>query len=399
MKKKNYILICIIPLIILCCVSSITILTHRKKAPLKIASYDLPQRVQNAVTSLLNEKYPAQFELVQLDSTLSLEAQKNILKNCSLVLFTENAQTAVYLADNHAKPLDNSLSENFPVSIKEKIFHNDSSLKILPLLYDFCELDLYRPYYDKTGQKTLATWNDLLYTAYLEKSQTDTPLILPFADDADFLDCLGMITEALCGYQTYEKLLSDFSAAKEDKEQLKKTIEAYCAKEQCLNQVITEISGLLKSGIISRAARNFTGDDTFFYMDNGLCGIAFTSLSQHRKLAPKTANNFVSIYIPSKEFTSDRKFSADQISLSLLKKDKLALELAKKLSDDWQESLATLSGLAPVQKNSAVPDHQADDVRFWLAASKGPVLPLSKAIYTQELRSFAAGILRDKVLN
>ena len=51
-----------------------------------------------------------------------------------------------------------------------------------------------------------------------------------------------------------------------------------------------------------------------------------------------------------------------------------------------QTELCTESGLAPVQKNCIVPDLQADDVRYWLAASNGPTLPLAAALPTTEAK-------------
>lgn len=408
MKKKNLILIICAAAVFLCAVIGLAFVFAKNNSPAKIGFYKVSPKIQNAVMSIANANLSAKYEALELDSNSSLEVQKKQIKKCSILIFNDDAASSDFLLKNVAKGLNFSFTEGYPVSIKNSIQKENllsqnksksenEEIKILPFIYDFYELDVFRPHYDKIGQQALDVWEDLVLAAYKEIKLTDTPLVLPFASDEDFLDCLGMLTEALCGYETYERISAEISGAKNSKIKIQKILETYCAEGQPFDQVLKEITSLIKGDIISRSSMKLTNQDVFFYLDNGLCGIGFIKLSEHRNLSKEVSNLLTSIYIPSKEFTPERKFSAQPICLSLIKNNKDSLEFAKNLCSTWQSDLAMQTGLAPVQKNCTVPDHQADDVRFWLAASKGPVLPLSKFFYSKELSSIAAEILKARI--
>ncbi len=357
-----------------------------------IAFYRVPQNVQNAVLEVLNEEleqasgnHKKPFEAVLLNDQLSLEEQKETLKDCGAVIFVNDLETAQFFEGPVAKSIDLALAEGYPSSILSslKLGGNGDSVKILPFLYDFYELDVNYPLYKKSGMKSLDVWIDLAETGYRELQLTKAPVILPAADDRELLNIMGLIAEAHSGYEAYDKMLEDFD------------LETALAYGNPLAQAVGEVKGLLQHGIIPYDSLKFTADDVLFYLDYQLAGITFTKLSQHRKITNKVVNNYTSIYCPSKVFTSDRKFAADQYSISLIKKNKTTELLLKNLTDSLQTQLATKTGLAPVQKNCAVPDHQADDVRFWLAASKGPVMPLANFFRTEEELHTAANRIRE----
>ena len=48
-----------------------------------------------------------------------------------------------------------------------------------------------------------------------------------------------------------------------------------------------------------------------------------------------------------------------------------------------QGKLADDTGLVPVLANCHVPDHQADDIRYWIAATNAPLVPLGDAIFCE----------------
>ena len=358
-----------------------------------IAFYRVPEKIQTAVIDLVNKKAETEnktFEALLLDNSKSLESQSKIIKKCSCLIYT-NDSVSEKLLNTTALPVDLSVAGGFPSSIvnslkiEENSSKSEKTVKIIPFLYDFYEIDINYPLYKKTGMKTLDVWNDLVEAAYYEKAFTKAPMILPIAEDRDFVNIMGLVAEALCGYEAYDKMTENFE------------LEAALAEDQPLGIAAKEIRGLLRSGIILRDSINFKSDDILFYMDYELSGINFTTLSQHRKISNKIANNYTSIYCPSKEFTPDRKFAAEQISVSLLKNNESAKELITDLTDSLQSQLATRTGLSPVQKNCSVPDHQADDVRFWLAASNGPVMPLANLIASDDDIKSVAARLRDVV--
>ncbi|MCR4580825.1 MAG: hypothetical protein K5681_10820 [Treponema sp.] len=411
MKSNKSLVKIILGITILILLALILFLGLKSSQKVKIAFYNVSEKSQNAIVSQLKKNV----KTLQLDSSKSLSEQKALLRNCSLIVFSDNIEAKMLLEGNQkekglAKELDLSFLEGFPSSIQNSLLIRTNKkgkeyIKLLPILYDFYEIDVNRDFYQQSGMEAINTWEDLIETAYREKDFTKSAMLIPLSKDSDFLNSMGIISEALCGYQAYNQMLEDFSAiqygqygkTKDRKEEIQKALEKYSAKDQCLKITAKELEGLLRSGIVSKDSLQLSTQDILFLMDNDLCGIAFTSLSDHRKLSKDTSKHITSIYCPSKDFTPERSFASQSISISLLKDNKKSKEIIKKLSADNQNTLSTLSGLAPVQKNCAVADHQADDVRFWLAASKGPVMPFANVFSSDSERKLAADFLRDLI--
>lgn len=413
---KKLLIICISALALLAVCGLVAGLLLRKSGAAgntTIAFYRVPQNVQNAIINVLNADSENQnqektFEALILSEDLTLEAQKKKIKKCDAVIFINDIQTAEFFESPVTKPINLALAniaDGYPSSILSSLKisgaggssaadgsgaadgaeNSTQSVKILPFLYDFYELDVNYPLYQKSQMKSLNVWDDLAETAYRELPYTKAPVILPVADDREFLNFMGLIAEALSGSEAYENMLENFN------------FEAALEKGKPLALAVNEIKGFLQYGLMPYDSIKFIPEDILFYMDHELSGIYFTKLSQHRKISNKVVNNYTSIYCPSKVFTADRKFAAEQYSISLIKNTAETTLLVKNLSDSLQTELATKTGLSPVQKNCAVPDHQADDVRFWLAASKGPVMPLANFFRTQEERHSAANKLRELI--
>ena len=404
---KKLLIICVSALALLAVCGLVAGLLLRKAGAAgsnTIAFYRVPQNVQTAVINLLNEDSENQnqekaFEAVILCEDLSLEAQKKKIKKCDAVIFINDIQTAEFFEGPVTQAIELSLADGYPSSIRsslkisgaeesgksEKSSQSSRTVKILPFLYDFYEIDVHYPFYKKSGMKSIDVWDDLAETAYRELPYTKLPVILPAADDREFLNILGLIAEALSGCEAYDEMIENFD------------LEAALQNGKPLALAVNEMRGFLQHELMPYDSIRFLPEDILFYMDHELSGIYFTKLSQHRKISNRVVNNYTSIYCPSKVFTEERKFAAEQYSISLIKKTPETSQLVKKLSDNLQYELATKTGLAPVQKNCAVPDHQADDVRFWLAASKGPVMPLANLFRTDEDRHSAASRLRELI--
>ncbi|MDE7140993.1 MAG: hypothetical protein K2O09_09630, partial [Treponemataceae bacterium] len=84
----------------------------------------------------------------------------------------------------------------------------------------------------------------------------------------------------------------------------------------------------------------------------------------------------------------------------LFRKQKKALALARQLmTADTQENLSHMTGLAPVLAQCPTPDQQADDARYWVAATNAPLAGLSREAALsdaqwQELSAVLARIIR-----
>jgi hypothetical protein len=196
-----------------------------------------------------------------------------------------------------------------------------------------------------------------------------------------------MISEALSSPTEYEVMTKNLYAAyKNGLEALQTELENLLTSDSALKKAVDAVNYLISKKFISSTAITFSDDDIQFYVDNQLSLFYFTKLSKHRQIERTIINNYKSIYCPGATTTSTRKFSAPEIGVLCVKEKKYTKDVLLNLVRTRQTELCTESGLAPVQKNCIVPDLQADDVRYWLAASNGPTLPLAAALPTTEAK-------------
>lgn len=361
----------------------------------KIAFYDVPEKVQNAVVKIAKEE---RFLPVFLDSSKPLSEQKRRLNQCSAIIYTKSAPTDKTLKP-FSKKLSPALLSGMPVSIQNAVSNNDKLFQI-PILYDFYQIDLHIPSYKSVKISDVSTYLDLQILAKKEQELfKQDSMYANLQTPADFLDFIGILCELTDSWESYEKMLNDFSATisdTSDADSITQLLDKYLTSKTPLETAVSELNELLKLGLLSKQSLIFTKSEMNFYESNELSAINFTKLSEHRMIKKEALQNYESIYIPSVEFTPERKFAAEQISFTCLKRPKKCLHLIERLSNAQQNELATQTGLCPVQKDCQVPDQQASDVRYWLASSKGPVLPFSRA-FTLEQQIIAANHLKDKV--
>ena len=88
-------------------------------------------------------------------------------------------------------------------------------------------------------------------------------------------------------------------------------------------------------------------EENLYYLDNQICGIFFTKLSDHRKIDRQVINNYKSIYFPSTQITDNRKFCAYEYIAIVQTKNKHIQTFVKNLSNSLQTELSIKTGLSP----------------------------------------------------
>ena len=164
------------------------------------------------------------------------------------------------------------------------------------------------------------------------------------------------------------------------------------SNEACI-KTKDNIQRLIQKGIIDKSVLQFQKGSSVSLTENNSSAALILKLSDHRKINHSVIRNYKTIYCPSSPDNFKRKFAAPEIALLCLKKSKKNILLAQKLIQFGQTEISTNGGLSPVDKNSTPSDLQADDVRYWIAASSGPLLPLSCAIPEDKFKEEAAQIL------
>lgn len=368
--------------------------THRPS----LAFYNIEKEKQKKIISLVEEISGRKWNAVQLDGAERFSAQEKKFRHCSLVFAVSDAGTKEFCnSSKKVKPLPANLLSGMSFSVAKTVSQKNGQIKYVPFLYDMSVLDVNYNFFEHSAVKELSVWSDFLTLAEREKSRAQSAVEIPFGDDSEFLNVFGVILEALSSPKEYESFADALKTAAMENSPVRDVFLENCEKDTAFLKTLDTLRLMIERGLVSEKTLSHTKDDVLFAADNGLCAAAFLPLSAHRKISRAIIKDYRTVYCPSLELSVERKFCADEYSVFALKKNRTTLKIIEAFSNSRQTEISTETGLAPVQKNCAVADRQADNVRYWLAASSGPALPLSKTLLTAKNRKAAADFIRGKL--
>lgn len=399
--KKNPVnkIILIVAILLILSGSGVLILAN---IPKKIAFYNFSQTQQEIILNHISNISSKKYKAIELDSNLPLSRQAGKLKGISLLFAVSDADNLDFaLNSKQIKAIPQDFFTSMPSSFTKNLQTKENGFTHIPFLYDMYQIDVNFPVFEQFDVKNINTWKDIMKAAEVQAGTTPAPFIIPFGEDKMFLDIFGQLYEVRNTFPEYEKfyakLYENFRndlAEKNDYSNTINFIKAQIDSDFDFKHTMNIYNDLIQSEAIRNSTLNFTMNDTLFYCDNELTGFVMCKLSDHRKIAREVINHYKSIYTPSLYLEDDRKFAAIEYSIFMGKENKETLKIIGELTDNLQYELCCETGLAPVQKTSETLDHQADDVRYWLAASSGPMLPLSSAIPDSSLQKKIAEMLR-----
>ncbi|MCQ2573531.1 MAG: hypothetical protein MJ182_06520 [Treponema sp.] len=362
-----------------------------------VAFYNVSEKVQKSILAEITSMpygrkgKNSTFNVLVLDSERPLSAQKNARK-AKLIFATMDYDVRDFAKTSKVKGQDIALIDGMPSTTRATALVKDNKLLAVPVLYDFYEMDIYRPAFDESGVKKISEWPDFVRFLELTTKKDFSPLIFNGGLPLEVLNVTGCMVEALSGKEDLinieEKLYRAFKTGNAEK--VTATLEDLLKENKGLEAAIKEISKIYQASYINNSTFAFTPEDTMFFLDHNLCNSAFLTLSQHRNIDQKIINSYTSIYVPGLDINGERNFASPTVCALSLKNTKQVVSTIKLISSSRQSSLSAKSGLAPVQANCGVPDSQADDVRFWIAASNGPVMPMAAALPSAEMQKTAA---------
>ena len=367
-----------------------------------IAFYNIDEKTQNVLIREIEEitgLAPDKIKVIHLSDSEPLTTQLKEIKKAGL-LFAQNDFSLQEFCNTSSNPkaIPESFMDDFPVSISDSVNKKNGTVKYIPLLYDFYEVDIDRNLYSNSSIKNINVLSDL--TAYLnETSYTVSPsLVFAGGDYKEMLNITGMLYEAVNSPEAYESLLEEFYTVFKSGD-----IEEYFTRQVSPDGKLYSTIQLLKNyfneEILSRKCLAMNTDDLLFQIDNDFSINAMYRLSDHRKVGHPKVNVFNSIYCPSIEITANRKFAAPEICGVCLKNNKSLMNVIQQLADNRQTELSTMTGLSPVSKSCSTADKQADDVRYWLAASSGPLIPFSGALPSADAQRTAGDVIKYAITN
>ena len=385
MKNKKLILICGI------CAAAVfalcfTFLLLRTKSSTSIAFYGIEENSQKSIQTCIEDwakENKIKVKFFTLENSKALKKQPLSLKKADLLFTTGGA--GVKAAKNSSSKKAGfapQLLNEMTTSMKTSAYLNDDGtlVKALPVLAGNFELSIYLNAFKNSGMTSLSTWTDLEIFLKKEKRNIEYPLIFAGADSTTLLDLLGALTEAFDGTGEYKKAAELMVSYSEGKLKAAEVADQLCSSYNSpLYTSAKQISDWYKNGFLNRDCFNFTQKDINAFMNARLSYAVFMSLSDHRAVESNTIRNFSSIYLPSETEPGSRAFTAPLIYAVPMEKNSRLTQLAAFLSSvQGQEKLSRASGLAPVLSHCKTPDRQADDVRYWLAATNAPLAGLSR---------------------
>lgn len=401
-NKKIILVAAIIALVLAVIFALAAIIFSGKKNTVAIWGLEKPQSlaVKSEIEKISKEQNLA-LEVQILDGEKSLSSQLMIPAKILAVITTKGygTETAESKAGkNSALPADltsemtSSMRSAAKITKNAKNEKDERKIAVIPLLSDNLEIDISTRAFRTSGMSAISTWSDIENFSKIQKRKIEFPLVFAGADGKFFLDLLGGLAEAFDGQGSYKKAREILKNAAG-----KRFNAAELADELAENPdspLITSIRTLKnwqKSGLLNPNTFALSKRDVNAFVSSGLASGFFMSLSDHRNFGGKISN-YSSIYLPSENNAAARCFTSATVCAVPLKKSKSVEKLIRTLvSQEGQENLSRATGLAPVLAHCRTPDKQADDVRYWIAATNTPNAGLGNEIFftTSQYRQLA----------
>ena len=390
MKKNHKIIICIISLI--CVIAAITaiIFTSNKQMTLKkkqaetvvVGFYDLPDSQKNAFTEVITKlcssnEIPVSFYNIQKESDFTTQINENKI-NLVLAQSGYAVKNAVEAASTEAQINPDLLSGMFS-SAQNSLITTDKKIKALPVLFDNMEINIETSEFYESGLQNVATWDDIQELSVILQKKLKYPVSLAGAEPVFLLDLLGALGEAFEGEEAYESAATILQEAAETKkaqgkfDALETVNKIFINPDAPIPYSLYFLKQLSKKGFITPSAKDLIHQDIDSLIELRQTDIFFTTLSVHRTYDEQALSRFSTIYIPSQTNLSKRHLTATATyAVPLSESKNIATVIEGLLSYENQSQISTLTGLAPVLANCSTPDQQANDARFWIAASSTP---------------------------
>ena len=282
---------------------------------------------------------------------------------------------------------------------ENRFYHKTCSI---PVLLDNYEIDVHFQVFNDSKVGSINYWKDLETLSDYSKKTGKIPVLFAGGDDRELLNIVGALTEALSGRTELEKAVNELqkslSSNKKGNNALMENAEKLISEGNALYPAVNFLKEWKKKGYLPRNFTQLSKRDVIAYTNAEEPVILFMNLEEHRLYNEKLISKYRTIYFPSDSGNQRRNFTAPVIMAVSLSKNEQSRNSIKLLGRNLQEKLSFGSGLAPALANCSIPDKQADDARYWIAATEKPVPALSDAAFLNESqRALVAGIIRAEL--
>ncbi|WP_407427578.1 hypothetical protein [Treponema sp.] len=352
-----------------------------------IAFYGIDEgRVKGLQTVLgkISADQKIDFEYETYDSSKDLESQIKA-KKPHLILTTSGygVEAAVKSAPAKAE-ISPDLTADMTLSMRGAVKTDSDSKKIkaLPVLSSHFEIDIETNAIKDSNLAEELTWHAIESFIKNQKKKTDYPVFFAGKDNDILLDTLGAMAESLEGVDSYNQAVSILKAGGKNFDAVKTAALLCDNPDSPLITSVKMLSSWYKLGYLHPGTFSFTKNDVDSLAQAKMGKVLFMSLENHRDFSQNAISRFTTFHFPSAKKTTARNFTGKTIYAVPVSKSKTAAQLVSQLiTVENQELLSRSTGIAPVLKQSRIPDRQADDARFWIASTSAPLAGLSSEIF------------------
>ena len=398
-KAQKYILIVGIAAVFLAAAGSI-LAVKKFRRPL-VAFYRIPEQNIPFIKSIMENE--AIFK--EYDNNVSLFSQLREGRKPDILLTSSGQplKTAESLAPKNTS-VPAALFAGITTSIRTATSKAEGGdFKSLPLLSSHFEIDINVRKLRRTDVKFINTWDDIArFIRESKQKNQDLGLVFAGKDGSLILDLVSAVAEALNGKTAYDDAVKV----------IQETVAEYAEKEKTLDiddiaarlaqnpdaplyDAVQFLHRWIQERLIAIDSFNMDRPTVAAFMQSNLASAVIMSLADHRSIAHKTIEPFTSIFFPSERSADRRHFIAPVFYAVPYSKNVKGMKLIEKLiSTPTQESLSHATGLAPVLARCRTPDKQADDARYWIAATNAPLPGLSRetSLSDEQLRILGAAL-------
>ena len=401
--KSKKIIICAVAVIILITIGIyITVLVQSKIYT--VAFYKIDDRQRQGITELLNKiseekKFPIEF--IQYNSEKSLKEQIPIKK--PNIIFAPSGYAVESAIEKASKDslIQADFIQGFTSSMRSAIKFEGEKISALPILSSHFEVDIDLAEFRNSNTKQINTWNDIEKFMREQKRKKESPMIFAGGNSDTFLDILGAFVESIEGPASYNEAAKILKANEKDFNPVNTAIQLCDEPSSPLATAIKQLRSWYKLGFIHQGVFSLQANDVEAFASSRLSSVLFMSLESHRTVSQNTISNYTSIYFPSEHGANSRIFTGKiYYAIPMNKSAKTEILLPELVTPNSQEALSRSTGIAPVLAQCRTPDKQADDARYWIAATTAPLAGLSNEIYlTKQQKTALAAEISSRIRN
>lgn len=375
----------------------------------KIAFHNLSE---NQIEAIKQES--AKFTERKISYTFTtIDSESAFAKTDADLIFTTMGATANKMSESiPAKKrrkvcLNSKVLAGSSISAAKKARVDSDKVVQVPLLFDGYELLLSTESLRKTNTQSINGWNE--FEAYAQKAQESYKMPLVFAGkDADtFLAVITVLTESFGGREDClkaQEMILNYTG--DDYNALVKNL---VSSQGPLYESCRRLKKWISDGTLSPEVLRLSKSAVISLAEHHHMASFILPLSEHRNFSDEASRKFTTIPISSDEqltfIPSNRPLNTRSIvspvicAVPMTKNRNVSFFVSHLTSENAQERISNLTGLAPMHARCHVPDIYSDDVRFWIAASQVPVTPLGDSAFTlQQKKEAVADCLRNYIL-